>query len=137
MCLSMIFPIEKIRKDNSGRDKLGDWDGRTHTLLYITQITSRVFLYSTGNSAPYQVMRSVTQWCLTLGGPVDCILPGFSAHGISQARILGQVSFPSPGHLPYPGTRPASFASLAFAGRFFTPSATQEAHSVMTYMEKP
>ena len=34
MCLGMIFPIEKIRKDNSGRDKLGDWDGCTHTTIY-------------------------------------------------------------------------------------------------------
>ena len=33
-------------------------------------------------------MCSVTQLCLTLCGPADCSLPGSSAHGIFQARIL-------------------------------------------------
>ena len=37
--------------------------------------------------------------------------------GISQARILGGLSFPPPGYLPDPGTEPAS---SALAGRFFT-----------------
>ena len=37
----------------------------------------------------------VAQLCLTLSDPVDCSLPGFSAHGISQARVLewGAVAF--------------------------------------------
>ena len=30
----------------------------------------------------------VAQSCLTLSDPMDCSLPGFSAHGIFQARIL-------------------------------------------------
>ena len=30
----------------------------------------------------------VTQSCLTLSDPMDCSLPGFSIHGISQTRIL-------------------------------------------------
>ena len=30
----------------------------------------------------------VTQSCLTLSGPMDCSLPGSSAHGIFQARVL-------------------------------------------------
>ena len=30
------------------------------------------------------------------------------------------LQFPSSGHLPDPGTEPASLASPAFAGRFFT-----------------
>ena len=38
---------------------------------------------------------SVAQLCLTLGGPLDCNPPGFSAHGISQARILNRVAFSS------------------------------------------
>ena len=33
----------------------------------------------------------VPQSCLTLCDPVDCSLPGFSIHGILQARILGWV----------------------------------------------
>ena len=32
--------------------------------------------------------------------PRDCSLPGSSVHGISQARILSGLSFPSPGNLP-------------------------------------
>ena len=30
----------------------------------------------------------VAQLCLTLGEPIDCGLPGFSVHGILQARTL-------------------------------------------------
>ena len=30
----------------------------------------------------------VTQSCLTLSDPMDCSLPGFSAHGILQAKLL-------------------------------------------------
>ena len=44
-------------------------------------------------------------------------LPGSSVHGISQARILEQVAFLSPGDLPDPGIKPV-FPALA--GRFFT-----------------
>ena len=37
----------------------------------------------------------VTQSCLTLCNPVDCIPPGSSLHGISQARILEWVAISS------------------------------------------
>ena len=36
--------------------------------------------------------RSVAQSCLTLCGPLDYNLPGFSAHGILQARTLDGFS---------------------------------------------
>ena len=41
----------------------------------------------------------VAQLCPTLCDPVDCSLPGFSVHGIPQARILERVteSLPMPG----------------------------------------
>ena len=37
----------------------------------------------------------VTQSCLTLSDPMDCSLPGSSAHGICQARVLesGTIAF--------------------------------------------
>ena len=35
---------------------------------------------------------SVAQSCPTLCDPMDCILPGFSVHGILQARILEWVT---------------------------------------------
>ena len=38
---------------------------------------------------------SGAQSCLTLGDPVDCSPPGFSVHGILQARTLGWVTMPS------------------------------------------
>ena len=34
------------------------------------------------------------QLCPTLCDPMNCSLPGFSAHGILQARILGWVALP-------------------------------------------
>ena len=42
---------------------------------------------------------SVAQLCPTLSDPVDCSLPGSSAHGIFQARVLewGAIAF-SVGH---------------------------------------
>ena len=38
----------------------------------------------------------VAQLCLTLSDPMDCSLPGYSVHGIFQARILewGTIVFP-------------------------------------------
>ena len=39
---------------------------------------------------------------------MDCSLPGSSAHGILQARILEWVSIPSPGDLPDTGMEPGS-----------------------------
>jgi len=37
----------------------------------------------------------VAQSCLTLPDPMDCSPPGFSAHGIFQARVLewGAIAF--------------------------------------------
>ena len=55
--------------------------------------------------------------CLPFCYPMACNLPGSSAHGISQARVLECLPFPSPGDLPDPGIEPES---PALAGRFFT-----------------
>ena len=54
----------------------------------------------------------VVQSCLTLCDPVDCSPPGFSVHGILQARIL-ELPCPSPGELPDPGIKPMSSALQA------------------------
>ena len=64
----------------------------------------------------------------TLCDPMDCSLPGSSVHGILQARILEWVACPSSGDLPDPGIKPPLLVSPALAGRFFTTSATWEAH---------
>ena len=55
----------------------------------------------------------VTQSCLTLCIPMDCSPLGSSVHGISQARILGGLPFPSPGNLPDPEIEPRSSALQA------------------------
>ena len=55
------------------------------------------------------------QSCLALYNPMDCKLTGSSLHGISQARILEWVPFPSPVGLPSPGTELTSPASPTLA----------------------
>ena len=39
---------------------------------------------------------------------VDCSPPGSSVHGIPRQEYLSGWPFPSPGHLPDPGVKPAS-----------------------------
>ena len=51
---------------------------------------------------------------------MDCSSSGSSVHGISQARILEWVAFPSLGDLPDPGIKPASLVAPALAGEFCT-----------------
>ena len=41
---------------------------------------------------------SVTQSCLTLHNPMDCSLPGSSAHGVSRQEYCSGVPSPSPIH---------------------------------------
>ena len=50
----------------------------------------------------------VTNLCRTLVRPVDCNPIGSSVHGVSQARILEWVPFPSPEDLPDPEIEPVS-----------------------------
>ena len=52
------------------------------------------------------------QSCPTLCEPLDCSPPGFSVHGILQARILKGVAMHSSGDLPNSGIKPVSLRSL-------------------------
>ena len=65
----------------------------------------------------------VAQSCRTLCDPMDCSLPGFSVHGIPQARILEWVAIPFSRNLPDPGIKPGSSCT---AGRLFTVWATRK-----------
>ena len=65
----------------------------------------------------YMKCAKLLQSCLTLCDPRDYSLPGFSVHGILQARILEWVAFSSSRDLPDPGIEPVS---PALAGSFFT-----------------
>ena len=60
---------------------------------------------------------------------MDYSPPDSSVHGILQARVLEWVAMPSSrdSNLPNSGIKPASLMSPAFAGGFFTTSATWEA----------
>ena len=44
---------------------------------------------------------SVAHSCPTLCDPMDCGPPGFSVHGILQARILEWIALPSPIAIPF------------------------------------
>ena len=72
-------------------------------------------------------------WCvlaqsnLTLCDPMDCGPPGFSVHGVLQARILEWVAISYSEDLPNPGIELVSLMSPVLAGRFFTISTTCEA----------
>ena len=59
----------------------------------------------------------VTKLCLTLCDSTDCSLPGFSVHGISQARTLEWVAVSFSRALTDSGIEPTS---PALAGGFFT-----------------
>ena len=50
-----------------------------------------------------------TQPCLTLRDPMDCILPGFSVHGILQAQeYWSERPFPPSQDVPDTGIQPES-----------------------------
>ena len=61
----------------------------------------------------------VTKSCPTLCDLMDCSLPDSSDNGISQARILEWLPFPSAGDLPDPGIKPVTPVSPELAGRIF------------------
>ena len=60
---------------------------------------------------------------------MDCSLLGSSVQGILQATILEWVACPPSWDLPESVNRPMPFMFPALAGRFFTTSATWEAHT--------
>jgi len=63
----------------------------------------------------------VTQSCLNLCDPIDCIPPGSSVHGILQARILAWIAIPFFKGSSWPRDR---MWVSCIAGRFFTVWAT-------------
>ena len=76
-------------------------------------------------AAAAAVVVLVTQSCLTLCDPMNCNPPGFSVHGILQARILEWIAIPF-----FRGSsrlRDRTGVSC-IAGRFFTIWATGKIH---------
>ena len=72
-------------------------------------------------------MCTVALSCPTLCDPIDS-LPGYSVHGISQARILEQVAISSFRDLPNLGIKPMSPEASTLAGGSFT---TWEAQTIL------
>ena len=69
----------------------------------------------------------VAQSCLTLSDPMDCSPPGFSVHGIVQARILEWVSI----SLSRESSQSRDWTQISrTAGRLFTIWATREAQLI-------
>ena len=66
--------------------------------------------------------------CPTLCDSMDCSPPDSSDHGILQARILEWIAMPSSRGSFDSVMEPVSLMFHAFVGRFFTTSATWEAH---------
>lgn len=66
----------------------------------------------------------------------DYSQPVSSAHGISQARVLDGLPFPTPGHLPNPGIGPESLGPPMLASGSFITKATLEAQFFLGYSQK-
>ena len=73
--LQQIFPIQKSNKG----------------LLHCRRILYQLSYQGTSAAAAAKSLQS----CLTLCDPIDSSLPGFSVHGIFQARVLewGAIAF--------------------------------------------
>ena len=74
-------------------------------------------LINTINMILKESESEVTQLCPTLGNPMDCSPPGFSVHGIFQARLLEWVAISFSRGLSQP--RDQTWVSHT-AGRHFT-----------------
>ena len=61
---------------------------------------------------------------------MDCSPPGYSVHGIFQARILEKVAISYSRDLPDPGIKTAAHASPLLADGFFTTITTWETQKV-------
>ena len=124
----------QLSDGGTSRAALGPW-GSQHLMIHCTHIGADVVALHPPGPAPSKdsmCMRSCTcsvaQSCLTLFNPTDCSPPGFSIHGILQARILEWLPFSSPRNLPRSGIKPKS---PALAGGFFTTEPAGKWISVM------
>ena len=69
------------------------------------------------------------QWTVALQASVSM--------GLSRQEYWSGLPCPPPGDLPDPGIKPTSLMSPALAGRFFTTSATWEAHHMSHLLANP
>ena len=76
------------------------------------------------------------QLCPTFYDPMDCTPQAPLSIGFPSQEYWNRLPSPSPGDLPDPGIEPLSVVSPALAGRFFTTTATWEAHFMCKCMYK-
>ena len=75
--------ISYSRASSQARDRTRD--------SCVSRIDRRILYHWTTWEAPFTLWSEVAQSCLTLCNPMGYSLPGFSVHGILQARILEWV----------------------------------------------
>ena len=73
-----------------------------------------------GHGGNKHAVYSVAQSCLTLHNPQDDSPPGFSVHGIFQARVLGWVAISYSRGSSWPRNRTCVSFISTLAGEFFT-----------------
>ena len=85
----------------------------THFIMTFTLLRSSGTKPTVSPRSASAVLGLVTQSCPILCDPMDCSPPGFSVHGILQARMLECVAISFSSDLPDPGIKPASPALQA------------------------
>ena len=69
-----------------------EWDVNNIPCFILFAYVHPRILFIPGSMLGEKVKVLVAQSCLTLCDPMDCSLPGFSVHGILQAKILEWVA---------------------------------------------
>ena len=99
-----------------------DWQQSALSSLWCVYGWERVCVYvCVCERVCVYVCGLVAQSCPTLCNSMDCSPPGSSVYGISQARILQWVSFPSPRDLPDSGIEPGSPECLLHRTQILVP----------------
>ena len=137
LCPTLCNPTDYNTPGSSGHgDSLGKKTGVScHALLpriFPTQgsnpglLHCRWILYHLSQQG-FMILLLLLLSCFShvwLCNPMDCSLPGFSVHGVFQARILKWVAIPFSRRSSQPGHQTQV---LHTAGRFFMVQATREA----------
>ena len=85
----------------------------THFIMTFTLLRSSGTKPTVSPRSASAVLGLVTQSCPILCDPMDCSPPGFSVHGILQARMLECVAISFSSDLPDPGIKTGSPALQA------------------------
>ena len=96
-----------------GSQRVQDWTANTRNIW--TEVSELWEVLQV--SGPCGYFYLVVESCLTLLQPMDCSLPGFSVHGIFQARILEWIAISFSRGSSQPRDRTWVFC---IAGRIFT-----------------